>query len=78
MPRMTGEQIDAHLAQGGLMAVLSVSRPDKGPIAVPLAFLWEGERFLLMTPPDSLHGKHMQRTGRATVNTRLDASAEFL
>jgi nitroimidazol reductase NimA-like FMN-containing flavoprotein (pyridoxamine 5'-phosphate oxidase superfamily) len=64
---MTREQIDEHLAQGGLMAVLSVSREGKGPIAVPLAFLWRAGQFLLMTPPDSLHGKHLRRTGRATV-----------
>ncbi|MDH3606495.1 MAG: pyridoxamine 5'-phosphate oxidase family protein [Acidimicrobiia bacterium] len=72
MPRMAREQIDERLAQGGLMAILSVSRVDKGPIAVPLAFLWQEGRFLLMTPPDSVHGKHMRRTGRATVTIHYE------
>jgi len=67
MPRMSRQEVDEHLARGGLMAILSVSRPDQGPIAVPLAYLWEDGRFLLMTPPESGHGKHMKRTGRATV-----------
>jgi hypothetical protein len=48
---MSREEVDEHLAPGGLMAILSVSRPDKGPVAVPLAYLWEGGQFLLMTPP---------------------------
>lgn len=75
MPRMTSEELDEHLARGGLMAVVSVSRPAKGPIAVPLAYLWEGGRFLLMTPPESLHGKHMQRTRRATVTVHSERVA---
>jgi len=75
MPRMSHQEVDERLSRGGLMAILSVSRPDKGPVAVPLAYLWEGGQFLLMTPPDSLHGKHIQRTGRATVTVHSERYA---
>ncbi len=66
MPRMTDEEITSFLSEP-LMCVFSVSRPDKGPIAVPLAFLYREGKFLLQTAATSVHGKAAIRAGRATV-----------
>lgn len=66
MAAMTQEELDGFLAEP-LMCVISVARRDKGPVAVPLAFLYEAGRFWLVTSPDSLHGRLMQQRSRATV-----------
>ncbi len=66
MAAMTQDELHAFLAEP-LMCVLSVARRDKGPVAVPLAFLYAADRFWLVTSPDSLHGRLMQQENRATL-----------
>jgi nitroimidazol reductase NimA-like FMN-containing flavoprotein (pyridoxamine 5'-phosphate oxidase superfamily) len=63
---MTEDEIASFLAEP-LMCVFSVSRPDKGPIAVPLAFLYRDGKFLMQTSAATVHGKAATRAGRATV-----------
>ena len=61
------------LLDGPHQGVLSVSRRDKGPVAVPMSFLFRDGRFYIVTSPESLHGRLMQRTGRATLTVQFEA-----
>lgn len=61
------------LLDGPHEAVLSVSRHDKGPVAVPISYHHEGGRFYMVTSPESLHGRLMQKRGRATLTVQFDA-----
>jgi nitroimidazol reductase NimA-like FMN-containing flavoprotein (pyridoxamine 5'-phosphate oxidase superfamily) len=63
---MTDEQIATFLA-GPHMCVFSVSRTGKGPIAVPLAYLFRDGKFWMQTSAQSVHGKAAVRQGRGTV-----------
>jgi nitroimidazol reductase NimA-like FMN-containing flavoprotein (pyridoxamine 5'-phosphate oxidase superfamily) len=60
------------LLSGPHQAVLSVGRPDKGPIAVPMSYLFESDRFFMVTSPSSVHGRAMKRTGRATLTIQYE------
>lgn len=62
------------LLNGPHQGVLSVSRRDKGPVAVPMSYLFRDGRFYMVTSPESLHGRLMQRTGRATVTVQFEAT----
>jgi hypothetical protein len=62
----------AELLDGPDQAVLSVSRPDKGPVAVPMSYVFDGTRFVMVTSPTSLHGRLMERTGRATLTIQYE------
>ena len=72
MPRIEEQRIGELLA-GPHQAVLSVSRQDKGPVAVPMSYSYKDGRFYMVTSPESLHGRLMQRTGRATVTVQFEA-----
>lgn len=77
MGRLDAERIH-DLLQGAHQAVLSVNRSEKGPVAVPMSYHFDGERFFMVTSPSSLHGKLMAKAGRATVTVqyeRVDAGS---
>ncbi len=63
---MSRPEIETCLA-GPHQAVLSVSRRDKGPVAVPMSYVFEDGRFWMITSPESRHGELMRRTGRITL-----------
>lgn len=67
------EQRIGELLAGRHQAVLSVSRHDKGPVAVPMSYSYKDGRFLMVTSPESLHGRLIRRTGRATVTVQFEA-----
>jgi nitroimidazol reductase NimA-like FMN-containing flavoprotein (pyridoxamine 5'-phosphate oxidase superfamily) len=63
----------ADLLGGPHQAVLSVSRRDRGPVAVPMSYHLSGGDWYLVTSPDSLHGRLMSRRGRATITVQFEA-----
>ena len=71
MSRLTEAQIAQYLA-GPYQAVLSVNRDMRGPLAVPMSYLFEEGRFLIVTASDSLHGRLMRSTGRATLTIHAE------
>ena len=68
---MSEKRVDELLA-GPHQAVLSVGRKTKGPVAVPMSYTYDGDRFFMITSPDSLHGRLMQETGRATLTIQFE------
>lgn len=66
MPNMSLAEIEEFLALP-LVPVLSVSRRDRGPVAVPVWYGYEDGVFSFITARDSVHGRLMQQTGRATL-----------
>ena len=60
------------LLDGPHQAVLSVSREGKGPVAIPMSYLYDGDRFVMVTSPQSLHGRLMSGSGRATVTVQFE------
>lgn len=62
----------AELLGGPHQAVLSVARLDKGPLAVPMSYHFDGSCFFMVTDPDSLHGRLMERRGRATITIQFE------
>lgn len=71
MASISPERI-VELLDGPHQAVLSVSRDDKGPVAVPMSYTFDGEKFFMVTSPTSLHGQRMTRTGRATLTIQYE------
>ncbi|MGB8360836.1 MAG: pyridoxamine 5'-phosphate oxidase family protein [Acidimicrobiia bacterium] len=71
---MTDEEISERLA-GPHQGVLSLSREDRGPIAVPMSCVYRDERFRMIASPRSEHGRLMQTRGRATPTIHHDAVA---
>jgi len=72
MTAMEAERM-AQLLGGPHQAVLSVSRRDRGPVAVPMSYHFTDGAFYLVTSPDSVHGGLMSRTGRATMTVQFEA-----
>lgn len=68
---MTEDRI-RQLLDGPHQGVLSVSRNEKGPVAVPMSYVFQDGRFYMVTSPESLHGRLMQRTGRATMTVQFE------
>ncbi len=62
----------ARCLAGPWQAVLSVSRQDRGPLAVPMSYLYRDGAFLMITSPDSQHGRLMTTAGRATITVHHD------
>ena len=60
------------LLAGPHQAVLSVSREEKGPVAVPMSYTFDGGRFFFVTLPTSLHGRVMTKAGRATLTIQYE------
>jgi hypothetical protein len=73
---MSEAQIEAHLT-GPHMCVFSVARRDKGPAAVPLAYVYRDGRFYLQSAPESLHGRLAAKRGRATVTVHDEVFAGY-
>lgn len=71
MASLSKERIH-ELLQGPHQAVLSVSRAEKGPVAVPMSYFYDGERFFMVTSPTSLHGRLMTEAGRATLTIQFE------
>lgn len=63
---MTESEIAEYLAHPHV-AVLSTSRRERGPVAVPLWYDYTDGRFWLITARESLHGRIIQKRGRATL-----------
>jgi len=61
------------LLDGPHQGVLSVSRSERGPVAVPMSYLFQDGRFYLATSTESLHARLMKRTGRATMTVQYEA-----
>lgn len=66
MEPMDRKRIEERLA-GPHQAILSISRTDRGPHAIPMSYVFDGTRFAMITSPTSLHGRLLEGTGRATV-----------
>jgi len=60
------------LLDGPHQAVLSVGREGKGPVAVPMSYTYDGDRFFFVTSPTSLHGRLMTKGGRATLTIQFE------
>jgi len=60
------------LLNGPHQAVLSVGRENKGPVAVPMSYTYNGDRFFFVTSPASLHGRLMSKAGRATLTIQFE------
>jgi nitroimidazol reductase NimA-like FMN-containing flavoprotein (pyridoxamine 5'-phosphate oxidase superfamily) len=71
MGPMSREEIAERLA-GPNQAVLSLSRAERGPLAVPMSYLYRDHRFWMITSPDSQHGRLMTVNGRATLTIHHD------
>lgn len=68
MARMTSQQIDDFLMGSdhkGTM-ILAITRPDRGPLAVPLSFRWSHGVISFSTKRSRLHTKAFLAAGRAT------------
>lgn len=63
---MTESEIEDYLTEPHV-AVLSTNRRARGPVAVPLWYEFTDGRFWLITARESLHGRLIQQTGRATL-----------
>jgi nitroimidazol reductase NimA-like FMN-containing flavoprotein (pyridoxamine 5'-phosphate oxidase superfamily) len=61
------------LLDGPHQGVLSVSRQTKGPVAVPMSYLFRDGRFHIVTSIESLHSRLMKQTGRATITVQFEA-----
>ncbi len=66
MPKMSSAEVEEFLTLP-LVPVLSVSRRDRGPVAVPIWYGYDDGVFSFITGRDSVHGKLIQQTGRATL-----------
>lgn len=62
------------LLGGPHQAVLSVNRSAKGPLGVPMSYVYDGETFAIVTSPNSLHGRLMTTEGRATLTIHADTN----
>ncbi len=71
MASMSIAEIEDLLA-GPHQAVLSVSRIDRGPVAVTMSYLYRDSRFWMITPPESFHGRLMKQTGCATLTVHYE------
>lgn len=68
---MPQEAVEEYL-QESHVAVLSVSRRGRGPVAVPIWYEYRDGRFFMITFSDSLHAKIMQLVGRATITAHSE------
>lgn len=71
MREMTRDEIAECLA-GSHQAVLSLSRDERGPIAIPMSYLYRDGRFWMITSPETDHGRLMSRNRRASITIHYD------
>ena len=72
MDRMSPQRI-GELLNGPLQAIFAVNRADKGPLAIPMSYVFERDRFVMVTSPGTLHGRLMLRQGRGTITVQFEA-----
>ncbi len=72
---MSASAIEDLLA-GPHVAILSVSRTGRGPVAVPVWYEYSDGRFWFITARESLHGRLMLQTGQATLTVHSEDYAE--
>jgi len=53
--RLSDQRI-AELLAGPQQGLLSMSRPDRGPVTVPMTYLFDGGLYMI-TSPASVHGR---------------------
>ena len=70
-PPLPASRRDELLAESHF-AILSVSRLQGGPVAVPVGYVCRNGKFFLETFADGLHGSHMRRTGHATLTVQAE------
>src|SRR5262249_35219098 len=63
----------AEVLAGPHVAVLSVSRTGRGPLAIPVWYEYADGLIRIVTAPDSLHGRVVRQAGHATVTIRGEA-----
>jgi nitroimidazol reductase NimA-like FMN-containing flavoprotein (pyridoxamine 5'-phosphate oxidase superfamily) len=68
---MSHDEISECLS-GPWQAVLSLSRLGRGPLAVPMSYVYTGDEFRMITSAQSQHGKLMRANGRATMTVHHD------
>ena len=68
MARMTQRQLDEFMDgpdHNGTM-ILSIARPERGPLSVPLSFRWDGSSIRFSTKRSRRHTMAFLAAGRAT------------
>ncbi len=68
---MSPQEVEKYL-QLPHVAVLSVSREGRGPIAAPVWYDYVNGSIRLITSRNSIHGKAMERLGWATLTVRSE------
>ena len=71
MRQMSPSEIEEALG-GPHQAILSVSRTGRGPLAVPMSFLFSLGEFRMITSRDTDHGRLIAKTGRASMTVHHD------
>ena len=71
MNAMTPDRIREVLS-GPHQAILGVSREHKGPLSVPMSYLYDADRFFMVTSPGTLHGRLMKKRRRATLTVQYE------
>jgi PPOX class probable F420-dependent enzyme len=64
---MSDEQRRAFLSEGTRTGVLATVRRDGRPHAAPIWFVLDGDDVLFTTGADTVKGRNLRRTGRATL-----------
>ena len=70
-PPMSSDEMTAFLHEEHI-AILSISRPEAGPVAIPIWYEYREGKFFMSTEITSLHGRHMLRAGRATITVQQE------
>ena len=69
---MTVEERDAFLADVHV-GVLAIAQPGKGPLALPIWYIYENGEVLVGMDGDSLKAKLLRAAGRATMTVQTEA-----
>ena len=64
---MTDDERRAFLMTGTRTAIVATTREDGHPVAVPIGFALDGDDVLMLTNPDSVKGRALQRDPRVTL-----------
>lgn len=65
-PALTEEEREDFLATPRV-AVIATTNPDGSPHLAPLWFSWDGDQFVIATPPGSHKGQNIKRLPRFTL-----------
>ncbi len=67
MPKMTDEEWREFLMAGARTGKLATTRRDGSPHVVPIWFVLDGEEIVFNTGAESVKGRALRRTGRASM-----------